>query len=541
MTPENNTNPQPAGAQPGFDQGAQQPMGGQVIPQQFEAQPAPMPSPAMPAVQQPDYSQDTPQQPMAGQVMPPQFAAQQAPILPQAQTTAQPVPLGVMVPKKKFGRLGLPVIIAGVVFVLAGSGAAAYFGYIVPNKPENVWKTALKNTAEGYNTLVGYQQNNKAHTTAVVKGSYKVSGAFATDGTIDAKADTKTNNADIKFDVGAVTSRINVEARVIGSANSKNPDIYIKASGFKGLSSALGQYGPMLDGLDGQWIAVDHTLLDNLESSALSGSGSSVSPTNVTDLTQDDLAQIYKAVGDVDQQYLLTTDTNKAVLTVVKTVGKEKQDGRTVYHYQVGLNKQHTKDYANALVDRLQNTPLSKVLDGKKLRDSIDMNSVISAIDKIKDSDTADVYVDTGTKLIRTVRFTDAQNTQTYVELKMPYLSGDQIPLTLTMHDVSDSGEASIATLGFNVNGKKDTADVNIDIDVPGSAKGDKHTIGNVKLSVTGSTDTVTVDKPTGAKSLNEIIGQLMGGTGTDNLFGGAGSASSVTDYSTLLSNTLSL
>src|SRR4051812_9207749 len=74
-------------------------------------------------------------------------------ILPQvipAGTVSKP-------PKRRLYKKPMVIALAAVL-VLAGGSAAAYFGYYMPNQPENIWASALSNTGKGYDKLTQYTQ-----------------------------------------------------------------------------------------------------------------------------------------------------------------------------------------------------------------------------------------------------------------------------------------------------------------------------------------------------------------------------------------------
>lgn len=381
--------------------------------------------------------------------------------------------------------------------LLMGAGAGAYYGVVVPNQPENVWKTALNRTADGYDKLVVSATEDKKIKGYDIAGNYKLEGSFATDGTIEGY--TNGNDLVLKADVGAVTTRINAEVRTIKTPNSLNPDIYVKATGLKGLGDIAGP-GSSLESLENQWYVIDHTLLDNLQSGVVEGA----KPTD--SLTRDDIKQIAQAVGEVNKEYLLTTDANKAVLKVVKNVGKEQQDGRSVYHYEVGLDKAHTKAYLTALTDRLQKTPLTKMLEGKTIKEAINLDSILDQVEKYKESDTADVYVDMDTKLIRTIRLTDRENDKNYLDLGLHYTGGDQLPFVIALHS-NEAGQSGELTLKIDTNLKTNVSEMNLKFDQPANGADSPHAKGTAKITIKSNNNPKPVTKPDGAKSLNELMG----------------------------------
>lgn len=393
---------------------------------------------------------------------------------------------------------------AGAVLLIGGAASAYYVGVVVPNKPENLWHTALERTAKGYDGLVAYAQENKDVKGTQLKGDYKLEGAFATDGTFEAQTYERTST--FKADIGLVGSRVNLEGRILPAANSNNPDVYIKASGLKGLATLQPEFAPIVEQYDNKWLSIDHTLFDNLESMALKENAQ----LDQSALTPEDFRKIAETVGKVNREYVFTTDDNKAILAVAKQVGKETKDDRSVYHYEVGLHKQHTKDYLNALIDSLENTPITKMTDGKKLRDTVDMNALLKSVDEYKESDVAHVYVDVKTRLIRTVRLESKTDSKSFVEFTQNYTGGDVIPLAVHLHSNTDNQQSTLSA-SFNLNKKNNSADGNLSFEAPTSESNSKTTKFSMKYAVTARNDKVEAQKPGDAASLYELLGPLMG------------------------------
>src|SRR5688500_18121467 len=65
--------------------------------------------------------------------------------------------------KKGFGGLGKKkaLVAAGAAAVVVLGAAGYVFGFYLPNKPENVYKSALSNTGEGYQALIDYADNKE--------------------------------------------------------------------------------------------------------------------------------------------------------------------------------------------------------------------------------------------------------------------------------------------------------------------------------------------------------------------------------------------
>lgn len=458
---------------------------------------------------QPQAAVQLPQQPQVfgpGQSVP---AASQ----PVAQTTGfvtpQPVPVPAAAKKSKKKLVFLSAV--GMAVLLMGGGASAYFGYLVPNKPENIWASAMKNTANGYDTLL---QMSKAQSEASdVSGTFKLTGPAATDGTFHMKTDGK--NAELTADAGIVAARVSAEMRMIDAENSEYPDLYVKLSGLKDAAALIPGAAEMVADYDGKWLSMDHSFFDSI----VSASGVQAAATE--SLSMDEWRQVATAVGEVNRDYIFTQDQQKAVLKVVANVGKEKQDNRDVYHYTVGLDKQHAKDYVAALASKLDTTPAKKLLKDQTFAQAFDVDGIKKSIDGYKDTDTADVYVDVGTKVLRTVKFTDKSNAKNSLELGLHMTDTTKLPFVFKLN-TDENGSTATVTMNMTFDTKANTIDGDMAIQASGSASDNMNV--SAKFQAKPLAQKLTVEKPADATSLNGVLQSLM--------MGFSGSDDTLVDYS---------
>jgi hypothetical protein len=410
------------------------------------------------------------------------------------------------------------ILLIGLPLLLASSSAAAYFGYYTPNKPENIWAKALTNTGKGYDKLSSYidDQLNGKTKGAKLSGSYKLTGAIAADGSFEGTSDG--DNAVFTGTFSAAGVKVNLDARAIKSSGN-SPDVYFKVDGLQGIGTLLGgagsQYEQALNGVNGNWYFVDHTLFDQFTGSASTG----------LQVTQDDVRSVLKAVGDASKQNVFTSDTSKMAFKVKQNIGKEKQDGRNVYHYKVAVDKTNLQTYVTALCSNLKNSNLKKFFNNNPttVDDTIGCNTAKSSISKFDENRTADVWVDTRTKLIHKIRFTDTNNKDNYFDIGQDYQGGDSLPFSLTSHSkdgdvISDGG--LILTLNMKTNV------ISMDGSIQEKSNGTTDFGGSFKLTVTPSNSAVKVEKPAGAKNIIELLNDL----GFSDIFGGGGPSSRADD-----------
>lgn len=392
-------------------------------------------------------------------------------------------------------------VLLGLFLLLSGS-AAAYFGLIVPNKPENIWKSALENTSEAYDEMVEYLDQEREAKGFKAKGTLKLSGAINGDGNIEAEGDDKT--VKMKIDAGFYGSRYHGEALFNTPEGSTTPDMYIKVSGIQGLGVLLdpaqGDLSTRVNGLDNQWIFVDHTLIDQMFARAGGGSEPQI--------TREDAAEIARKLGEVNEEYLFTTNESKRVFHVVNEIGKEERDGRSVYHFEVGFNKENLKSYIREVKSRLEDTKLKVFLEssGQSYDKAFNIDDMLKEVDDMSGNETADVWVDMKTRLIRVVRFTDKDNEGSYFEIRLPINSDNEIPAVLFFNIVGE--EPSTIELGINVNTDTDVVRINFDMNTESS--GQKQN-AKVDLTIEPSDAKVEFVKPEGARSINELINAFYG------------------------------
>lgn len=414
-------------------------------------------------------------------------------VQPQTQVITGGLPT-VRQPKPKKRRL---FVSAAALILLLGGSAAAYFGYYVPNKPENVWNSALVNTGKGYDKLSQFvvDQLQSSHKGWKLEGKFKVTGAVAADGTFKGAADK--NNSRLQTSLSAAGTKLNIEARTLKS-NAGSPDLYFKADGLKDLGKLFGgeDYAQMLSGVDGHWYFIDHSLLDQYASQN-TGKG--------LDISAADVNELLKAVGGATKEYALAADPDKAAFSVKHIVGKEQQDGRSVYHYKVGVNKANFKIYTTHLCDSLAPTKIYKLLSGgrsaeqaaKECKDTSD-------VDKWDETSTVDVWVDRRTKLIHKIRFTDKTNKDNYLDVGQDYQGGDELPFNLAFH-YKTGGSTSIFNLNLKLNMKTNALALSGSLDQPGKDAEN----GTFSLNISPSDSAVKVTKPSGARTFTQLLNDL--------------------------------
>lgn len=318
-------------------------------------------------------------------------------------------------PKNKGLLIGL--VVGLVVLVLAGGAAAAYFGYVVPNKPQNVLNAALvssfssdKVTSEHFDGKVSVKDKASGSTfSGTFSGGATTGGAFSINASID-----------------AVVTKVTVDVR-----STDGSTYYVRMGGLEGLPELLStmedpmakMYAPMVAGLNNQWIEINESVLSQF--------GASAPNFKMSEADRTKLGEIY-----TDHQFL----------TVSQKLADEKINGMDSYHFKVTVDKDEFKGFVKAIKD-------AKVAGITITQNELDeFNKSLNEVDFTKYP--VDIWVAKDLKMV------------------------DQVVFSL-----SDS-EATV----------------------------------NVRFSVVDFNKPVDVQKPVGAKSLLEVMSELVTGGSSQDL-----------------------
>jgi len=233
-------------------------------------------------------------------------------------STSTDVPQAPTGGKKKL--LGLIVGVVAGILLLGGGAAAYYFGYMVPNKPQNVLKTALVNSFS---------------TEKAKSGSFEGSLSVKEEGSDDTfSADfSGASDQDGKFTVSAsidaIVTKVTVDVR---SLDGKT--LYAKVGGLAGLPELMAQsgnemaamYAPLLNEVNDQWFEINDSLLKETTGTS----------TNFK-------------LSDADRQKLATAYEENQFLTVKETLASEKINGTDSHHYKVTIDNDKLQGFVSAV------------------------------------------------------------------------------------------------------------------------------------------------------------------------------------------------
>lgn len=363
-TPGNVIQPTPAGPP------APEPQGPQPVLPPAPQPPVTTPEPAPPTMQTPA--------PVAAPVFNP------APV--ETPPSAPVSPLSQPAAPRKSKKLFLMAAVAA--FVVLGGGASAYFGYILPNKPENRMARAFAN-------LVSQKQFK---TSGTVDFTPKEAGSLGVSVNYAADVNAEKNQFGLSGTVGVGGSQYPYDVRYV------DKNIYLKVGGLSGIGEMMAgiggaqgvdMYANMFRDIDDQWFVIDRSFWQSM------GEETSC----VTDLTfvfnDQDVDMVKAAYG-------------KYPLFSIKNTSSASVDGTAVTKFELDPASDAT---AKSFVNELKDLSVVKNVRDCLQKAGVDEKAIDEELDAPftgSDNNTAEgafsVYLDGGNrikKLELTVNDTD--------------------------------------------------------------------------------------------------------------------------------------
>ncbi len=370
------------------------------------------------------------------------------PVIPQTQTPpVSPLPTQPEISQPQFqmasapqnggkGKKKLIVIASAVIFALLIAGGVGYvFGFYLPNKPENIWKTGIARTGEAVDRIITastekakLDQYKKSQISGDIQ--YKNNeGKFV--GKFDVKFENTKANLDTSFNYeNNLGDKVDISGKLLAELveGSNFPNMYLQISGFApfGFDAIL----PGISDLDGRWIAIEEPFLKSLNLTLPEGD------INQNSITSDDTSLFVRTISATSNKYLFSTAPETGVFEMMKFVAKETlDDGMEAYRYEVKINDKNAISYCRELVENLFESELYKKLpnfnpDTIKVDKTYSLEQCDDAWgDSLKKLRTYDVWIDSKYKLMHKIRFVDIEDAKKYTEIGQDYKGGDEISL----------------------------------------------------------------------------------------------------------------
>ena len=371
-------------------------------------------------------------------------------------------------PKLLTGWLG----IVGIILLLSALAAYAVFGYI-PNQPENVYRSGLSSVGEGLQFLVEQQlpedidQTTTYNGQITVKYDFDVSDLLEEDDAdkkiIDACLGTATNdinqiraefsgsfnllseeavldNTIFNFDLSFNDKpSLGVEAKVLNVSNKESlPRLYFYLDE-TGCAKALAELAysdtdyeestqkSLIDDLLGNWWSLDFQQLvdrDLITDEEIEDFRQQLNQEN--QVTQEDYEEAVLILTNTLQEYIFTSNTEKMVFQMEQLLDNDAEyEGTPSKKYSTTTNRDNALAFATTLHNKFaQSQIVQKLAPDEEIAEPLTDEEIEELQEEIDDwiKDTkVEIWVDSKTKILRNMRFTDqnsfSSSLGTYVDL----------------------------------------------------------------------------------------------------------------------------
>lgn len=364
------------------------------------------------------------------------------PILNSAPPSAPTPPPA---PKKRNKRL--PILIGGGVVLVLLLVVVGVFGFYLPNKPENVFRTgmnrsgqALEKMLESATSDARLKQLEKSEIAGTMEAKFQDTTHT---GKFSVRLDPNKTNGDFEYAYRGSdgNQKITAEFMTQLADTARFPDMFFKVNGIKDF---VGDFAPGVAAYDGRWIAVESSYLDSMVGFTADA------PKNRDNLTSSDVASLMRAMADVTDEYVFTTDPSKAVVENRAFVGKEKTaEGINSYRYKVGLNKANLTKYCEAYVDRVTSEPGYRKLldlDDAQVAEHKEegKEGCVDFANDFPDDRTYHMWIDAKYKLIHKVRVYEEGGGKQYADVGQIFTGGNNVSLFTVYADEQDDWRVKV-------------------------------------------------------------------------------------------------
>lgn len=402
----------------------------------------------------------------------------------------------------------LLIIIGAILLVLLIAGYI--FAFYLPNKPENAYKTGLDRSGDALQMILDkateqqtYDKFKKSEITASMEVN---SGGQTVKGDLTAKFDDSKLDTDLSVKLpateGSQPADLGLSILSEKAEGKEFPDTYFNLRGINALGADL--FLPGIGKYDGKWVEVSSDYVASLASQYGVKAKQPDSPGNYP--TFDEISSLIRDVYGVTNEYVLTSDSSKAVLVNKQYLGKEDVDGVNSFHYEVGIDKGHFKAYCEAVSNALLNSAAAKKfmnLDDKSVeqeKQKIGENCQKDS-DAIKDDTNFEMWIDSKYKLIKKVRsYYTKDDKGEYYELGQNYDGSDKVSFFFAT--VSDKGGfSSKTTITTDLNIGESSAELTFS----GGEDPGKYD-GKITLNAKPLSEEITITKPKNVTSVSKLL-----------------------------------
>lgn len=410
---------------------------------------------------------------------------------------------------------------AVIAIVLLALPLGYVFGFYIPNKPENVWRTGLNRTGEALSTLAGTALDEE-QVKKIVANSYEMtadvkteSGNFSGDFAIEADKTNLKSSSKLKYSIKEAENgdgQINIDYLGTTPKNALIPTTYFQVSGVdpKLVDQLLPGGGQYLN----KWVRIDENDIKELApeyTDMIAGSNKD----QVDKIEAQDITNLLKDITKHTSEHLFSTEPSKAVLNLKSVVGKEKDNNRDTIHYKASINAENAEKYCRAVATTFfDSNVFKKISESGSAATSKPSESQIAddckkiVADEAERRDTYDIWIDTKYKLIGKIRIYESKSsTSSYVDVGQYYTGGDEIKLYTHVVDEEEKNDLRI-DITTNVKTYQTTLEGKLSV-------GTSAIDASMRMTIKQLQNPVKLDIPDNTVPFKQIIEQISNQTTT--------------------------
>lgn len=394
--------------------------------------------------------------------------------------------------------------IIAVALVLAGA-VAGVFGWYIPNRPENVYRTGLDRTGQMMEQL---DEQFAAVNQIVASDGFEMDGDMAlraedmqlagtmslrsSDGSSDTSIDISSEVGDDSF---GMNLSLGFDAITDIADGNDYPDVFFRLRGGEFLSMTL----PALADLSEQWVHLDADFIDEV----VGGFSDATEEEESEDI--GGYVDLVKEIGETINEYVFTSD-EKGIIQLDEIVGAEERNGISTYRYDISINQDNVEPMCAELYDTISESAYIRNqlvgLEGGFTDEDRDDNitECVSSLQDFDDEVGMTMWVDRRTKMIHQLRFEDDESFR--LEVGQTYDGSDEFDVFVRAGD--DELELDFVT---TIDNAAPSVSMALDVWLDEMADDDEFVVNMTMEPFDGS---VEIERPTNTIDFEEFVDQLF-------------------------------